>query len=75
MARILPAMDTALFHFFNATIKNPFFDAIIPVFSDKNFVVLPGIVVLVLMLRFGRRHVRVCAVAMILAIAVSDYVI
>jgi len=66
-------MNLALFRFINDTLKNPFFDAVLPVFSDKDFVVIPGAAALGLVLYFGRRHARTCVLALALAVALADY--
>lgn len=65
-------MNHAVFDFINKTIKNPVFDQVIPLFSDKDFVVIPGIVVFGLVLYFGRRHARTCMLALLLAFLLAD---
>ena len=65
-------MNTTLFRFINQTIKTPFLDSIMPVFSDKDYVVIPGFVALVLLLYFSNRRIRVCIVALALAVLAAD---
>jgi len=65
-------MNTTLFRFLNSTIKSPFLDQVLPAFSDKDFVVIPGIILIGLALYFGRRHARTCVLALLLALALSD---
>ena len=66
-------MNTAIFRFINSTIKTLFLDRVVPMFSDKVYVVIPGFVALVLLLRFGNRHVRICVLALVLALLLSDF--
>ena len=65
-------MNEALFRLVNQSIKNPVFDAVLPVFSDKDYVVIPGIIVVVAALYFGSRHVRTGILALLLAILAAD---
>ena len=65
-------MNVAVFRFINGTMKNPFLDQVLPAFSDKDYVVIPGFVVLVLLVYFGRRRVRTCVLALVCALAFSD---
>ncbi|MCP4642022.1 MAG: phosphatase PAP2 family protein [bacterium] len=65
-------MNESLFRLINAGWKNPFFDWLMPVLSDKDLVVLPGLVVVGLVLHFGKRHARTCVLALALALGMSD---
>ncbi len=65
-------MDVALFRFINSTLKNPLFDLLMPVFSDKDLVILPGVVAAGLVVYFGRRHARTCMLALVLALVLAD---
>lgn len=65
-------MNEQLFRFINDTIKCDFLDRWLPLFSDKNLVVLPGVVLLGLMLYFGRRRARTCVLALVLTLTVVD---
>ncbi|MBI5093711.1 MAG: glycosyltransferase family 39 protein [Candidatus Hydrogenedentes bacterium] len=65
-------MNTALFRFINSGAKNPFLDGFLPVFSDKDYVVIPGIVALGLMLCFGGRRARMCVFALAIALLIAD---
>jgi len=65
-------MNEAVFRFINETIKNPLLDVVLPVFSDKDYVVIPGMVAVILGLYFGRRHARTCMVALMLALLCAD---
>lgn len=65
-------MNEAFFRFINGTMKTPFLDHVMPVFSDKNYVVVPGLVGLGLLLYFGDRRARMCVLALIFALLLSD---
>jgi len=65
-------MNTELFRFINQTMKTPWLDQVIPFFSDKDYVVIPGAVAAALVLCFGRRHARTCLLALALALLVAD---
>ena len=65
-------MNAALFRLFNDSIKNPLFDTILPLFSDKDYVIIPGILVIILVLYFGRRRARTSMVALMLGVLCAD---
>ena len=65
-------MNTAIFRFINSAIKTPFLDHVVPVFSEKAYILIPGIIVLMLLLYFGKRHARICVLALALALLLSD---
>ena len=65
-------MNEALFQFVNDGIKNPFLDVVLPVFSDKDYVVIPGVAALAILVYAGRRHARICVAALLLALLLSD---
>ncbi len=65
-------MNTALFRFVNSTLKTPWLDRVVPVFSDKDYIVIPGIVAVALALYFGNRRVRTAILALIIALGCSD---
>jgi undecaprenyl-diphosphatase len=66
-------MNVALFRFLNGTIQNPFLDRVLPLVSSKDFVVVPGIVAVLLLLYFGTGRTRVCLVALGLALVCSNF--
>jgi membrane-associated phospholipid phosphatase len=61
-----------LFRFINATLKNPLFDWVIPIFSDKDLVLLPGAIAAGLLLFFGGKRTRVFIIALLPALALAD---
>ncbi len=62
----LQALDTALFHFINGSLSNPFFDRIMPVLSGAGNVmhwfVLCAVLAFIAALIFGNIRTRVCAI-------------
>jgi len=69
----LLSLDTALFHFINGTLANPFFDWLMPVLSGNNvpwlWAVILGVPVL---LYFGSARLRLCVFLMVLVVALGD---
>ena len=65
-------LNESLFRFINGTLKNPFFDQVLPVFSDKDYVVIPGVVLVGILIFFGGKHTRLCLLALIPALLLSD---
>jgi len=65
-------LNESIFRAINADWKNPIFDVLLPVFSDKDYVVIPGAVLAGIAIYFGNRHTRLCLMALILALLVSD---
>ncbi|MDX9974884.1 MAG: glycosyltransferase family 39 protein [FCB group bacterium] len=61
-------MNSWAFHFINQTMKNALFDRVIPFFSDKDTVVVPGLVAWIVCFWFGRRRTRVLLIALLLAV-------
>ena len=69
----LQALDTAVFHFINGTLGNPFFDWLMPRLSGSGVPWLPALVVLAAgALFFGGARVRVCALLAVLVVALGD---
>jgi membrane-associated phospholipid phosphatase len=69
----LQSLDTALFHFVNSTLGNPFFDWLMPLLSGQGVPWLLAIVVAVpLVLLFGSARLRVCALLILLVVALGD---
>lgn len=66
-------MDEQVFRYINASLKNPWLDAIMPSFSDKDYVLIPGAVAVGVGLYFGRRRTRACLLALLIALAVADF--
>ena len=66
-------MNTALFTWINSGMRHPLLDALLPVFSDKDYVVVPGLVAVALLVYLGNRRIRVGVVALILALILSDF--
>src|ERR1017187_10830217 len=69
----LQSLDTALFHFINGAMSNPFFDWLMPVLSGKDVPWLVAIVIAVpAILFFGSTRLKICALLMVLIVALGD---
>lgn len=69
----LLSLDTALFHFFNGALANPFFDWLMPILSGQGVPWLLAVVVAVpLVVLYGSRRLKLCALAMVLVVALGD---
>jgi len=69
----LQSLDTALFHWVNGTLANPFFDWLMPILSGEGVpwlaAAIAGLLVGVL---FGSTRLRLCALLMVLVVALGD---
>src|SRR5580698_9709693 len=72
----LQALDTALFHFINGSLGNPFFDWLMPLLSGGNgamsWFVLAIVAGYIVALILGDARVRLCAVLIFLSVAIGD---
>jgi len=72
----LQTLDIALFHFINGSLSNPVFDRMMPVLSGGDGVmrwfVLVVLAVIVGALCFGNARARLCALMVVLVIALGD---
>jgi membrane-associated phospholipid phosphatase len=72
----LQTIDTAVFHFINGSLSNPFCDWLMPLISGGDGVMrwfVPLALALVLIaICFGNARVRLCAVMIVLVIALGD---
>jgi len=69
----LQSLDTALFHFVNGALSNPFFDWLMPLLSGNGVPWLVGVLILVpLVLLLGSVRLRVCALLMVLVVSLGD---
>ena len=67
------SLDAALFHFVNSTLANSFFDWLMPVLSGNGVPWLIAVVVAVpVALFFGSTRLRLCALFMVLVVALGD---
>ncbi|MCC6694459.1 MAG: glycosyltransferase family 39 protein [Candidatus Hydrogenedentes bacterium] len=64
--------NESAFRLINTAIQNPIFDHILPVFSDKSWVVIPGVAAAGTILYFGSRRTRLCVLALAAAVAFAD---
>jgi undecaprenyl-diphosphatase len=75
VVEFLNSIDVTLFHFFNGSLCNSVFDALMPLITDLNkhrIVLILVALILLWMLVRGKRHVRIAAILLIITIAVSD---
>ena len=69
----LQSLDNGLFHFINSTLSNPFFDWLMPILSGNGVPWLLAVVVAVpFVLCLGSVRLRVCALLMVLVVALGD---
>src|ERR1017187_2445137 len=69
----LQTLDIALFHFINGALGNPFFDWLMPVLSGRGVPWLIAVVIAVpAVLFFGSVRLRLCALLMVLVVALGD---
>jgi membrane-associated phospholipid phosphatase len=72
----LQSLDTALFHFVNRALANPFFDWLMPILSGYGVPWLPVAVLGALgIIIWGSRRLKMCALLAVLTIALCDGVI
>jgi membrane-associated phospholipid phosphatase len=73
LVQSLLSLDHALFHFINSTMANPFFDWLMPIVSGNG---VPWQVMVALLLPFliwfGSARLRLCALFMLLVVAIGD---
>jgi membrane-associated phospholipid phosphatase len=69
----LQSLDTALFHFVNGALSNPFFDWLMPVLSGRGVPWLIAVVIAVpIIILFGSVRLRLCALFAVLIVALGD---
>jgi len=66
-------LNLAFFHFINKDFRFPFLDAVLPIFSDKDYIVIPSIAVAIACICWGRRVHRLAVFALLLALAITDF--
>jgi membrane-associated phospholipid phosphatase len=72
----LQSLDTALFHFINSTLANPFFDWLMPILSGYGVPWLPMVVLAAAaILIWGSTRLKTCALLVVMVVAVGDGVI
>ena len=69
----LQSLDLALFHFINGALSNPFFDWLMPVLSGRGVPWLLAVLLAVpWILFFAKPRLKICALLMVLVIALGD---
>jgi membrane-associated phospholipid phosphatase len=66
------AIDAGLFRFINQTLSNPFFDAVMPFFTDTPFFRPLLVLVLAALVWKGGVRGRICALMLVLAVVAGD---
>jgi len=69
----IQSLDTALFHFINGTLANPFFDWLMPLLSGRGVPWLIAVVIAVpAIFFFGSLRLRLCTLLIVLVVALGD---
>jgi 4-amino-4-deoxy-L-arabinose transferase-like glycosyltransferase/membrane-associated phospholipid phosphatase len=68
----LQTLDTNLFHFINRSLSNPFCDWLMPILSGNVWFIPLAILLVLCVLCFGNTRARLCALIIILVIALGD---
>ena len=69
----LLSLDTALFHFVNSALANPFFDWLMPILSGYNVPWLAAVIIAVpSLLIWGSPRLKMCALMMVLVVSIGD---
>ena len=69
----LQSLDTALFHFINGALANPFFDRLMPILSGNGVPWLIAVVIAVpAILIWGSTRLKLCALLMLLVVTLGD---
>ncbi len=72
----LQSLDTALFHFINSTLANPFFDWLMPLLSGNGVPWLPAVcLAATVIFYFGKARLRLCALFMVLVVTLGGALI
>ena len=72
MYEALLQIDRALFLFFNSTLANPVFDVIFPFITKGRNWIIPGIIMAVVYLFFGKKRAFIVLGCALITIAISD---
>ena len=75
MSAWLQSLDAGIFHFINHALSNSLFDRVMPFFSDTPFFPLILIGVIVGLIVKGGVRGRICAVLLVLGLAIGDGVV
>jgi len=68
----LQSLDTALFHFINRSLGNSFFDWLMPNLSGNSWFIPAALLAVIGVLCFGSTRARICALLIILVVAIGD---
>ncbi len=65
-------MDTGLFRIINDRFKNPFFDWFLPLFSDKDYLIIPALLIMGYWAYVGGKRTRFITLCLLISIAITD---
>jgi membrane-associated phospholipid phosphatase len=68
----LQSLDTALFHFINGSLGNPFFDWLMPILSGNSWFIPLAVLLVLGVLCFGSTRARLCALLIFMVVALGD---
>jgi undecaprenyl-diphosphatase len=69
---ILKNIDLELFQFINGTLANPFFNWLMPIVTNQDIWVIPGILIWLGLIIFGKSKGRIAAVVLLIAVGLTD---
>ena len=67
-------IDTAIFNLISVTLKNGFFDFIMPILSDSKLWILPLVIVWLAFIVFGKKKGFQTAILCLIAVVLSDFI-
>lgn len=70
----LDNIDKALFHFFNETISNAFFDVVMPIITNQNYWILPILILIFMLIVKGGKRGQIAAGILIISVAATDVI-
>ena len=72
MIEKLIELDKQLMVFLNKTISNPFFDIIMPIITNQNFLVIIGLILIGYLGYYGGKKGKITIVILLIAVGMSD---
>ena len=68
------SIDTAIFNFITITLKNGFFDTVMPILSDAKFWRVPFLAIIICFVIFGKKKGLKTLLLCLLAVSISDFI-
>lgn len=66
-------MNIILFRWINAGLQSPFLDRVIPLFSEREMIIIPLLTLLGFLLAWGSTRTRLAVVALVIALCAADF--